>query len=330
MVIMKKFARKLVPFIPPVAVYLIFSVLRPETFLSFDTLFMLFIQSIIATLIAWGMSFNLIAGVIDFSVGAEVALAGVVGAYLTRSLGVFGLIAGCLLTAAVTGMVKAFIMDAIKAGSMVLSIAFTYIIASLSSIIAAAVPLIVSSENTILGRTPFLIAIFVIMGTVMYLLNKYSTFGAKTRAIGGNETIAVASGIKPRIVRIETVMLASLYMGVTAIVQVSRGAGAAATQGLQSMQSVFVSMMSFFLASVFASYIDLTIGIISGAMCFTILETGLISVNMPSNYKNCFVGVGLLLIIALFGISEARQKQKIMLKQSQERHKLAAEANSAE
>lgn len=288
-----------------------------------STLLMLFIQSVLSSIIAWGISFNLTAGVLDFSVGAEVALAGVIGAFLSKFWGIPGIIIGCFATAAITGLFKAFIMDAIKVSSMVVSIAFTYIIASVCALIGSKVPLVISSENTILGRTPWLITIFVIMGTIMYLLNRYSTFGAKTRALGGNETIAVASGIRPRNIRFKTVMLASFYMAVAAIVQVSRGAGAAVTQGLQSMQSVFTSMMAFFLASVLSGYVDVSIGIISGSLCFTILETGLISINMPSNYKNCFVGVGLLVILSVFGITESKQKEKILKQQSIERHKKA-------
>ncbi len=320
---MKRVLKKAIAFAPPVVIYLIFMGLRPNTFLNGNTLLMLFIQSVLSSIIAWGISFNLTAGVLDFSVGAEVAFAGVIGAFLSKYLGVWGIIIGCFATAAVTGLFKAFIMDAIKVSSMVVSIAFTYIIASICTIIGSKVPLVVSSKDTILGRTPWLITIFIVMGTIMYLLNRFSTFGAKTRALGGNETIAVAAGINPRKVRFLTVMLASFYMAVAAIVQTSRGAGAAVTQNLQSMQSVFTSMMAFFLASVLSNYVDLSIGIISGSLCFTILETGLIAVNMPSNYKNCFVGIGLLVILSAFGIMETKQREKILKQQSLERHRKA-------
>lgn len=58
------------------------------------------------------------------------------------------------------------------------------------------------------------------------------------------------------------------------------------------------------------------------------LEVGLISVNMPANYKNCFVGVGLIVLLTAFGIRTARQKEKILRQQSKERH-LKAEAAKA-
>lgn len=320
---MKKVLRKAIAFIPPVAVYLIFVALRPNTFLNVSTLLMVFVQSLLSAIIAWGISFDLTAGVLDFSVGAEMALAGVIGAFFSKTMGVMGIVLGCFLSAMLTGLFKAIVMDAIKISSMVVSIAFTYIIASLSTVISSKVPLVVSSSDTVLGKTPWLVTIFLIMGVIMYLLNKFSLFGAKTKALGGSETIAVASGVKPRRIRFATVMLASFYMAVAAIIQVSRGAGAAATQGLQSMSSVFTSMMAFFLAKVLGDYVDVTVGIVSGSLCFSILETGLISINMPANYKNCFVGIGLLVILSLFGITEAKQRKKILKQQSLERHQRA-------
>ncbi len=324
----KKMMEKLIAFVPPMAVYLIFAVLRPETFLSGGTLLMIFMQSIQSAIIAWGISFNMTAGVVDFSVGAEIALAGVAGVYLSRLMGVWGIVLGALACTMVVGLFKAIVMDAVKVNSMVISIAFTYIIASLSALAASKTTLVVSAKDTVLGELPFLVAIFIVMGGLMYLLNKYSTFGAKVRAIGGNETIAISSGIRPNRIRFMTVMIASFYMAVAAIIQVSRGAGAAATQGLSSMSSVFTSMMAYFLAMVLAGFVDSTIGIISGALCFTVLEVGLISVNMPANYKNCFVGVGLIVLLTAFGIRTARQKEKILRQQSEERH-LKAEAAKA-
>lgn len=306
--------------LPPILLYLLFLALRPATFGSGDTLLLIFVHSIQTTIVAWGLLFNLTVGTLDFSIGAEVSLAGIVGVILSGYMGVAGIVVGALGCVVVTGVFKAVLMDVVKTNAMVNSIAFTYIFASITTIVSKQVNLSIPSSMTVLGKTPVLIAIFVVMGAVMYLLNRFSILGARARAAGGSESIAKATGISSRKVKAIAILIASLYMAVAAVIQVSRGAGAATTNGLESLSTVFSSMMAVFISLTLSNYVDGTIGCIVGALCFSVLDIGLISVNMPSNYKNVFIGAGLLILLWVFNAHEQKLRHQLLRQQSRERH----------
>lgn len=317
----KTILRKLATFLPPIIIFLIFLVIKPSTFGNPETIKLIFIQSIQVTIVAWGLLINIRIGNIDFSIGAEVSLAGIAGVILSQYLGVAGIVIGALVCVIITGLFKIFIIRLVKTNVMVCSIALTYIFASVSTIVSKKVNLSIPSEYTTLGKNVPQIIIYIIMGAIIYIINHYSMIGSRARAVGGNKAIAAAAGIKFDRVRASAIMIASLFMGVAAIVQISRGAGAAATNGLESLGTVFSSMMAVFIGMTLSAFADGTFGCISGALCFSILDVGLISANIPSTYKNCFIGIGLLAILGIFQISEGKQKEKIQRIQSMLRHK---------
>ena len=55
-----------------------------------------------------GFYFIVVMGLFDFSIGANIVLSSLVGVLLSRSMGYFGLIAGCLLCGAMIGCFNGF------------------------------------------------------------------------------------------------------------------------------------------------------------------------------------------------------------------------------
>ena len=179
----------------PGAVYLLFLILRPAAFGKFSMLGMLITQSFINSIIAWGLSFSMTAGNLDLSIGAQISVSTIVGCLLSQKIGMPGLILGCVGTSLVVGVIKVLLMRVIRMSSMVISIAYALILASIGGVIGGSEILVISTEHTILGRFPANVIIFLSTGAIMFFLQKYSVYGAKARAVGGNPALAESAGI---------------------------------------------------------------------------------------------------------------------------------------
>mgnify|MGYP004531362299 FL=1 len=177
----------------PGAVYLLFLILRPAAFGKFSMLGMLITQSFINSIIAWGLSFSMTAGNLDLSIGAQISVSTIVGCLLSQKIGMPGLILGCVGTSLVVGVIKVLLMRVIRMSSMVISIAYALILASIGGVIGGSEILVISTEHTILGRFPANVIFFLTMGAIMFFLQKYSVYGAKARAVGGNPVLAESS-----------------------------------------------------------------------------------------------------------------------------------------
>ena len=311
----------------PAAVYLFFLILRPSVFAKPSLIWTLFNQSIAYIIMAWGMSFEMTAGNMDLSVGAEMIFGTLVACQLASKLGIPGIVLGALAVALVIATIKSVLSTLINVNGLIISIAYTLIFGSLGYVYVKGQSVILTSENTLLGKFPYSLIILVISGIVIYVLDKYSVFGAHCRALGGNETLAKTAGIKKNVVNTKAIFICSIYAAIAAIISVSRCAGSAAQTGLLSMSVVFQAMTGVFIAMILTKYINMTVGIIVGVVSMNIITIGLIAIDMPSSMKDTVNGGFLLLLMIINFIINKREKDKLYRQASASR--VAAEEKAA-
>lgn len=308
----------------PGAVYLFFSILRPQVFLNLDSLYTIALSSCIAIILAWGISFSLTAGIVDFSVASERVLGAVVGVILSRTMGIWGLIIGSLVTAVIFGIIKAALNACIKVSSMVISVAYCYIIGSIGALVQGNNSMILTSDMCVLGKSPAIWIIFAACGVVIYVLQRYSVFGAHCRALGGNGKISAEAGISKGKTEGLAIFVASIFAGISGILATSYGAGTVAQTGLASMAVVFPAIIGFNIGAMLTKYINITFGCISGVLTMNILATGLVSLNIPSQLKDTATGLFLIFLLCLTTIMERRHAEALRRQASN-----MAEANNA-
>lgn len=295
----------------PLAIYLIFAIVRPQVFLRADVIYLLFIQSIETIIMAWGMSFGMISGNFDMSIAAEVTLGTIVAALAAKTLGVAGIVLGALLSCLIVGFLKSLVLRITKTSSLVISIAYVLILGALGAVLTASKSLIITSQQSILGKAPWNILIFVLMGALMYYLHKYSKFGAHCRAIGGNANLAKNAGIDKFKTYSWGFIIASLYAGVSAVISLSRGAGAAPATGLQALTPIFNAMIGVFLAMMLGRWVNIVLGIISGILAMNILGYGLLSIGMQTDLKNTITGGFLIIVMTVMSVREFKAREKM-------------------
>lgn len=301
----------------PAAVYGIFSILRPAVFLSGNMVYSVCLQSVTTCILAWGISFSMTAGIVDFSVAAERILGSVLGVLLSRTMGIPGLIVGAFAVAIVMGAVKGILNSMIKMSSMVISVAYCFIIGAIGSMIQGTNSMILTNDVCVLGQSPAIWIIFMVCGAAIFFLHQYSIFGANCRALGGNGKIAGDAGVSKGKTEAKAIMIASLFGGISGIVATSYGAGTAAQVGLASMSLIFPAIIGFNIGLLLQKTVNITFGCIAGVVTMNILATGLISLGIPSQLKDTVTGAFLLFLMCCNSILDQKRAESLRRQASQ-------------
>lgn len=295
----------------PGIVYMVFLAVRPAAFGKFSMLTMLITQSYINCIIAWGLSFSMTAGNLDLSIGAQISLSTIVGCLLSQKFGIAGLVLGCMGISLLVGVIKVLLMRVIRMSSMVISIAYALILASLGGVIGGSEILVINTQDATLGRFPYNVILFLSMGGLMYFLQRYSVYGAKARAVGGSSVLAESAGISTINTQSVAIMLAALYGGVAATLSLSYGTGTAIENGLDTIGTAFQAMLGVFVAGFISKHVNIVFGIFAGILSLNILQTGLVAINFDTNLKSTVTGLFLIILMAVTEVRNASNAEKL-------------------
>ena len=220
---------------------IVFSIAVPGgRFLDFNNVMNILRQASILGIAAVGVTFVMISGSVDLSVGSIVALIGVVCATLLYmglhpvAVVIIGIVIG-VVTSGLNGVLSV----ALKISHFIITLAAMSIWTGLAFIISGGrtifqIPREFSalSQTFIFGGVPLLaiyFLVFIIIGAI--ILNK-TYFGRYVYALGGNSEAARLSGININKHRIYVHLLCGVFFGVAGVLLLSRtmvASGAAAT-----------------------------------------------------------------------------------------------------
>ena len=275
-----------------------------QQFLSPDNLLNLFRQVSINGLIAFGMTFVILTGGIDLSVGSILAFSSAMTALIITS-GVdpmFALLLGCLvgvLAGAVNGLL-------VTAGGM------APFIATLATMtIYRGATLVVTDGNPITGLgdslmfqlfgkgyffgIPVPAVTMAVTFVILYIILHKTVFGRETYAIGGNETAAALSGIKVNRRKIMIYALSGLMSALAGIILASRLDSAQPTAGetyeLDAIAAVVLGGTSLMGGK------GRIVGTLIGVLIIGVLNNGLNLIGVSSFYQQIIKG--LVIVIAV-------------------------------
>ena len=285
------------PLLGLIILIIIVTVLNPS-FLDPLNILNLLRQVAINALIAFGMTFVILTGGIDLSVGSILALSSALMANLMLSGldPILAIIVGCLL-GGVMGMVNGLMITKGKMAPFIATLATMTIFRGLTLVYTNGNPITGLGDSMmfqLFGRGYFLgipvpaitmIIVFVVLWVVLHK----TPFGRKTYAIGGNEKASIISGIKVARVKI---MIYSLIGMLSAL------AGAILTSRLNSAQpTAGTSYELDAIAAVVLGGTSLTggrgriVGTLIGALIIGILNNGLNLLGVSSFYQMVVKGI---------------------------------------
>ena len=275
-----------------------------EDFLTITNIFNVLRQISINALLAFGMTFVILTGGIDLSVGSILALSGALSAGMIAGgtdpiLAVLaGLAAGTLMGAA-----NGLLVAKGRVAPFIATLATMTIYRGLTLVYTEGRPITFSNETfSLLGKGYFLeIPVPVIWMLLSFLILSFllrnTTFGRHIYAVGGNEEAAVLSGIRADRVKIRVYAISGLFASLAGIILTSRLSSAQPTAGvayeLDAIAAVVLGGTSL------AGGRGWIAGTLVGAMIIGVLDNGLNLLNVSSFYQQVVKGGVILLAVLL-------------------------------
>lgn len=178
------------------------SVIYPE-FCTVRNLSNVLRQMSMVGLSAIGMTFVIISGGIDLSIGAVIGLTGVIAAQLSGT-SVFLAVLLPVLTGLVIGFVNAFVVTRLKIVPFIATLAVQMAVRGVAYVITDMRSVSVTDESgvfTFIGRDyllgiPFPVVLFAVAALAASLVLGRTTYGRSVYAIGGNESAAQMMGVR--------------------------------------------------------------------------------------------------------------------------------------
>lgn len=195
------------------------------TFRTADNAVNILRQVSVNGIIAIGMTFVIMTGGIDLTVGSLIAVAGVIcGSILVNSPeNVAVAILAALLVCALFGAMNGFFVAYMNVPAFVATLAGMTIARGFAYVYSDGKPYTLSSEGfSVIGKGSVPIIIFLIIAFASHILLSKMKFGRYIYATGGNIKAAAASGVKVKGVLLRVYILGGVLAGIAGIVLSSR------------------------------------------------------------------------------------------------------------
>ncbi|HZG73666.1 MAG TPA: ribose ABC transporter permease RbsC [Chondromyces sp.] len=297
--------QKLGPFLGLIILVIIVSVLNPS-FLAPLNILNLLRQVAINALIAFGMTFVILTGGIDLSVGAILALSSALmaGMIVSGIDPILAILIGTLL-GAIMGAVNGLLITKGKMAPFIATLATMTIFRGLTLVYTDGNPITGLGDNylfQLFGRGYFLgipvpaITMIIAFGILWVILHK-TAFGRQTYAIGGNEKASIISGIKVDRVKIMIYSLAGTLAALAGAILTSRLNSAQPTAGtsyeLDAIAAVVLGGTSL------SGGRGRIVGTLIGALIIGILNNGLNLLGVSSFYQMVVKGIVILIAVLI-------------------------------
>jgi len=301
----KDLIQKLGPLLGLLLIIIIISFMSPS-FLTATNIFNVLRQVSISALIAFGMTFVILTGGIDLSVGSTLALTGAISAGLLAG-GMNPLLAMLigLLLGALLGAINGVIIAKGKVAPFIATLATMTIFRGLTLVYTDGKPVSGLGDSQafqLFGKgylfgIPVPVVTMIVAFIVLYFILKQTTFGRRVYAIGGNEEASRLSGINVDRITIAVYALTGMLAALSALILTSRLNSAQPTAG----QSYELDAI----AAVVLGGTSLTggrgwiFGTLVGALIIGVLNNGLNLIGVSSFFQQVVKGIVILIAVLL-------------------------------
>jgi len=313
---MYKLVRQLLAFGSLLLIVSVLSALRPESFLTVENFLNVFRRSSVYGIIAVGMTFVIISGGIDLSVGSMLALCGMVGAgtmvYLDGAdpQGV-SLMAGTMVgiwVGLACGFLNGLLITKLKLQPFIVTLGMMSFFRGISLVIRDGQPVNVPSykylgQGAIWG-VPVSVLIFAVITAGAGFLLRNTKLGRYTYAIGSNRQAAFHAGVNIDRNLVWIYSLTGLLVGIASMIATSRTVSAQPTAGLGSELDIIAAVVIGG-ASLSGGRGRVT-GTIIGTLLISFLRNGCTLVGISTNAQLIIIGVIIVIAVAVDQLTQAK------------------------
>lgn len=289
----------------PIAILIVLSIffgLQYKTFFSIANLYNILRQASFLMIISMGMSFVILMGSIDASVGAMVTLTGAISALAVPFMGwaaVFiGILAGALL-----GFINGLIIVKWKIPSFLETLAMMGALDGIALIVMKSSPINIDCKayfnitgGSLIGNIPNLSLIPIVVVLICIYIGRRTHFGRSLYVIGANERVSHYSGINVRFTQLMAFMACGLLCGLAGSLEASLFEAACPYMGRDLMMNS--------IAAVVIGGTQLTGGVggpirtIFGVILIAILSSGMNFMGLTTASKEIATGIVMIAAVA--------------------------------
>lgn len=274
-----------------------------SNFLTTTSLLNLLQKSILdGGLLALGMTAVLLVGDIDLSVGATMALSGVICATMTEYGFMPAIVCG-LLCGAVIGLVNGIIVAKFNVVPFVGTFATQLFVRAIAYKITDYSTVIVSDNTEFsqlikvsVGNFPVYMILFFVIVALMIYITKYTKLGIRMYAVGGNSVAAQMMGLNVTKIRITAYIICGMFASASGILTVARAkAGSSiAGDGYEMTAIACAALGGVSLAGGKGNYVGTLFGLMIMGLISTIFNY---QGNIGTWWKNILMGVILIVSV---------------------------------
>jgi ribose/xylose/arabinose/galactoside ABC-type transport system permease subunit len=309
-------------------VLFVFFSLRNPYFLSFDNGMEILRQVSFMGIIAVGMTFTLLTGGLDLSVGSNVALAIVVSAMVmdampfggTVNMGnaVLGCIIGVLASTGI-GVLNGILVNVVHIPPLIATLGMMQIVRGLAYTLTNAIPVYKGipegfryiGQGTV-GPFPFPVVILALTFVVGGIILTKTVYGRHVYCVGGNQEVARLSGINVKKIKYSVYMISGMLAGIAGILLLSRMNSGQPRAGIGYEFEVITACV---LGGVsIAGGEGKLWSVFFGVLIIGTLGYGLISIGLNEFIQQMVKGLVLIIAVGIDTVSQARKRNLTELK----------------
>ncbi|WP_198195298.1 ABC transporter permease [Gilliamella sp. M0364] len=285
-----------------IALFILFSFMN-SNFLTSTNIMNIVLQVSIIAITAFGMTYVLLLGDIDLSVGSTIALTGTLAALaLLWGLPFYLAISIALLLSIVVGFINGSLTALAGIPSFIVTVATMGIFRGIAYIITDGKPEMIMDDvflelgNDDIFSIPNPIWVLLILLLVNHFILSKTTFGRKIYITGGNKEAAVYSGINVKKLKIQVFMITALMAGISGLLLASRlYSGQPSTAQGYELDAIASAVLGG--TSLNGGH-GTIIGTMIGALIIGVINNGMNLMNIPYFYQ--LVVKGLVILLAVY------------------------------
>lgn len=310
-----------------IALVVLFSILKPNSFPTAFNLFNIARQASIAGLVAVGMTFVILTGGIDLSVGSIVALSGIIAAAAykggtglldtaageTSGVGVGGAILIACGVGLICGLLQGGLITTLGIPPFIVTLGGMTAFRGVTLIVGNGGPVSAFDESfNFIGQerlgdlVPVPVLLFLGVALIAHLVLRYTQYGRYVYAVGGNREAARLSGLNTGLIILSVYLIVGLMAGLGGFVLASRLNSAEAIAGT-GLELTVIAAVVIGGTSLNGGEGRIS-GTVLGVLLVSVLTAGLTQLNVTPYVQQILIGLVIVFAVFFDRFTRARQR----------------------
>jgi ribose transport system permease protein len=296
-----------------VVLFIYFSI-ASSVFLTSDNLLNLVYQNATLGIAACAVTYTIIAGNFDLSLGAIFVLSEVLGAWAAVHWGVWWAFPVAILSGLAMGLINGLLVTKLRVNAFLATLASALTFGGIAVGVTGGGLLITptSSVFTFIGQDKagaiqYPVIIFAAVAIVLQLVLSYTVFGRHLYGVGDNRSAARLSGLKVNRIVILTFVITGAACGLSGLLDSSiTGSGSSATTGLGGTLALLaIAGVALGGSSIFGG-VGSVWRTVLGVLILAMITNGFDLLAVPDYWQDVVRGILIIIAVAISSVVDRR------------------------